>query len=676
MPVAVPVAGAVIAAQDLGDLIFGWELFTALPVMLLVAVIAGRLLGVRRSLAATLASGAIGWFAGAALSLVIAHSEGKAGFTRNLWLFSTFFAMSTTAWIELLAKPGALARARTGLASVPRPFRTARLASQRLGRYAQITRIAVRYGFGSTLGLGDAEADDQGVAGKAPVAVRLRRALEECGGLFVKLGQVLSTRSDLLPDHVVAELSRLQDRVAQEPRAAMQAVVEEDLGAPVEALFADFDWQPVAAASIGQAYKARLQNGEAVIVKVQRPGVAAAVERDMGVLLELARTAEARTSWASGYRVVELAEEFADRLREELDFRIEARNATLIGSRIGAGTGDGAGPVIVPRVHEELTTARVLTMEWLDGVSVRQAGQVDALGVDRPALAEALLRCSLQQMLVDGHFHADPHPGNVLVLGPARLGLIDFGATGRLDPVEQSSLREMVLAVSQRDPSLMRQAVLEVATLRRGFDDEQLERTLARFMARNLGPGATPSAAMFNELLQLFFAFGITLPPEFSTFFRAMVTLEGTLTTLCPGYLVIDAAQSIAREWARDGLTPETLQDLARQELLAVAPMLRRLPRHVDRLATIVERGDVRANISLFRDGEDVRVVTRLVNRVVVAFLGGVVGIISVVLLGVQGGPAFTGTTSLYQFFGYFGLFCSTVLVLRVLVAALRDGLN
>jgi ubiquinone biosynthesis protein len=676
----------VIAAQDLGDLIRGWELFTALPVMLLVALIAGRLLGVRRSFGATIASGVIGWLAGATLSLVIAHSEGRAGFTRNLWLFSTFFAMSTTAWIELLAKPGALARARTGLASVPRPLRSARLASQRLGRYAQITRIAVRYGFGSTLGLGDGEVDEQGVAGKAPVAVRLRRALEECGGMFVKLGQVLSTRSDLLPDHVVAELSRLQDRVAQEPRPAMQTVVEEDLGGPVETFFADFDWQPIAAASIGQAYKARLKSGEPVIVKVQRPGIAAAVERDMGVLLELARTAEARTSWAAEYRVLDLANEFADRLREELDFRIEARNATLIGGRIGDGTGggtrdgtgdgDGTAPVRVPRVYDELTTARVLTMEWLDGVSVRQTDRVDALGVDRPALAEALLRCSLQQMLVDGHFHADPHPGNVLVLGPNQLGLIDFGATGRLDAVEQSSLREMVLAVSQRDATLMRQAVLEVASLRRGFDDEQLERSLARFMARNLGPGATPTAAMFNELLQLFFAFGITLPPEFSTFFRAMITLEGTLTTLCPGYLVIDAAQGIAKEWARDRLTPASLQDLARQELLSLAPMLRRMPRHVDRLATIVERGDVRANVSLFRDTEDVRVVTRLVNRVVVAFLGGVVGVISVILLGVQGGPAFTGTTSLYQFFGYFGLFCSTVLVLRVLVAVLRDGLN
>ncbi|MGH9278075.1 MAG: ABC1 kinase family protein, partial [Acidimicrobiales bacterium] len=511
----------------------------------------------------------------------------------------------------------------------------------------------------------------EGAQTKAPTAVRLRRALEECGGMFVKLGQVMSTRSDLLPAPVVAELSKLQDRVAQEPPEAMQAMVEAELGAPVDTVFAEFDWQPVAAASIGQAYRARLLSGEPVIVKVQRPGIAESVERDLGVLMELVGTAEARAPWAAEYRVGELAAEFAERLREELDFRVEARNAIEIGGRLGTD-----GRVRAPRVHEELTTGRVLTMEWFDGVSVRQSAQVDALGVDRQALADALLRCSLQQMLVDGHFHADPHPGNVLVLADGSLGLIDWGATGRLDPIQQTSLRELVLAVSLRDAGLMRQAVLEVATLRRGFDDELLERALARFVARNFRHGATPTAAMFNELLQLLFAFGITLPPEFSTFFRGLVTLEGTLTVLAPGFLVIDAAQAIAAEWARDRLTPGSLNDMARQEIVALVPLLRKLPRHVDRLATIVERGDLRANVSLFGDERDVRELTRLLNRAVLAFLGGVVGIISVVLLGIPGGPPFAGDTSLYTFFGYFGLFCSVVLVLRVLVATLRDGLN
>jgi ubiquinone biosynthesis protein len=389
------------------------------------------------------------------------------------------------------------------------------------------------------------------------------------------------------------------------------------------------------------------------------------------VLAELAQVAETRTAWGADYHVTELAGEFSERLREELDFRLEARNATEIAA--GLAPGDG---VRVPDVHAELSTARVLVMEWLDGVSVREVERIDAMGLDRSRLAEALLRCTLRQMLVGGRFHADPHPGNVLVSPDGRVGLIDFGATGRLDALQQASMREMLVAVRQRDAGLLRAAVLEVATLRRHFDDDQLERSLARFMARHLAEGAAPSAAMFNDLLQLFFAFGINLPPEFSTFFRALVTLEGTLTTLSPGYLVIEAAEQLAAEWAWANLAPTSLEDLARRELGSLALLLRRAPRQLDRIATLVQRGDLQARVRLLADEDDVRTVTRLLNRVVLAGLGGVVGVLSVLLLGTQGGPPFTGDTSLFQFFGYFGLFCATVMILRVLVAVLRDGLS
>ncbi|HEX2273192.1 MAG TPA: hypothetical protein VHG90_04890 [Acidimicrobiales bacterium] len=232
----------VLAAEDLGDLVFGWELIVSLPAILAIAFLAGRLLGVRRSWTTAVASGVVGWLAGATLSLVIARAEGGGGFTRNLWLFSTFFAMSSSVWIELLAKPGALARARTGLASVPRPVRTLRRAGQRVSRYAQITRIAVKYGLGPSLGLSSGQEDgDDPTAGRAPLALRLRRALEECGGMFVKLGQVVSTRTDLVPAPVAAELSRLQDRVPPAEREHVQALLEAELGAAVDSVFAEFD---------------------------------------------------------------------------------------------------------------------------------------------------------------------------------------------------------------------------------------------------------------------------------------------------------------------------------------------------------------------------------------------------------------------------------------------------
>ncbi len=644
---------------------------TSVPAIVLIAWVAGRLLGVRHSWTTTLLSGATGWLAGVAFALIVAQNDIRApGFTLHVWLFAVIFTMSALAAFDMLAKPGGLARAQTGLATIPRPLRALRRRSERVRRYVQLTRIAAKHGLGPYLGLGRRQEEDAS-DGRASLGRRVTRALEECGGMFVKLGQVCSTRADLFPPALVRELSTLQDRVAPADRPGVQALMEVELRAPVGALFTEFDWKPIAAASIGQAYRARLQTGEPVIVKVQRPGIAEAVGRDIEVLLQLARTVEARAPWAAEYHVLDFATEFADRLREELDFQIEARNAVEIATNLTARSA-----VHIPAVYPQLSTSRVLVMEWLDGVHVRQRDRIDALGFDRVKLADGLLRCMMQQMLLDGRYHADPHPGNVMVLTDGRLALIDFGAASRLDAMQQSSLREMMVAINQRDSGRLRQAVLEVATLRRRFDDEQLERALARFMARRLGPGAVPSAAMFSDMMQLFFSFGITLPPEFGTFFRALITLEGTLTTLAPGYLVIDQAQKLATEWARERLAPTSVREMATKELLSLAPLLRRLPRHLDRLATLAERGDLGARVSLFSDPDDVRLLTRWVNRFVLALIGTVGGIISVVLIGTQGGPHFTGDTSLFQFFGYFGLFWCLVLVLRVVVAVLHDGIS
>ena len=333
-------------------------------------------------------------------------------------------------------------------------------------------------------------------------------------------------------------------------------------------------------------------------------------------------------------------------------------------------------PVRVPRVHAELTTTRDLVMEWLDGRSVREASHVVSLGVDRDQLADTLLRTMMQQMLVDGRYHADPHPGNVMVLSDGGLGLIDFGATGVVDPLQQAAIRDVMVGISNHDPEMLRQALLRDATPRRRVDDEALERALARIMARHLGPGAVSSPAMFNDLLRLVFDYGINLPAELSTFFRALIVLDGTLTTLAPGYQTIDAAERVAKEWISARSTTDSLQEVAREELLRLAPMLRRLPTQVDRMLTTAQRDGIRTRVSLFADDRDVRALTLLVNRFVLALTGGAVGLVSVLLISIDGGPGFAGSTSLFRLFGYFGLFCATVLIMRVLVAILRDGLN
>jgi ubiquinone biosynthesis protein len=645
------------------------HLITSIPAILIISWLASRLLGVRHSWFRIIVSGFLGWLAAVALSLVLTNDQPESvDFTRDVYVFAIVLTMLASVLFELVAQPATLADSAP--TRIPRPINAVRLWFGRLMRYLQLTRIVARHGLGPYLGIGR-HAHEGELDSRSGLPHRITHALEDCGGMFVKLGQVLSTRRDLLPESFIRELSHLQDRVAPEDPQKMRELLEAELGRPVRDAFAEIDWQPLAAASIGQAYRGRLHSGEEVVVKVQRPGIAEAVERDIQVLLQLARTIESRAPWARDYQVVQFAEEFSDRLREELDFRIEARSTMEIAANM-AGTPELA----IPAVHQELSSTRVLVLEWLDGVSVRQTSEIEALGYDRAKLAEILLRTGVQQMLIDGVFHADPHPGNVMVLRDGRVGLIDFGAVSRLDALQQSSLREMMVAINRRDAPLLRRGVLEVATLRRRFDDEQLERALARFMARRLGSGAAPNAAMFNELLQLFFTFGISLPPEFGTFFRALVTLEGTLTTLSPGYLMIEAAQNLAEEWARERMAPASLNEMVRKEVISLAPVLRRLPTHLDRIATIIERRDLTARVSIFSEEADVRLVTRLANRAILTVLGGVTGVVAALFLNMSGGPPFAGGTTLFHFFGYSTLFCSAVLVMRVVVAVLHDGLN
>ncbi len=649
-----------------------WLLVPAFLFAMLGGALVGRVLGVRRSFAASVLSGLFGFGLGVLVSLLIADQRKTAsdGFGRNLFLFTLFGALAAGVWIEFLARPGALARASSGFRSIPHPVRALRRRSKQVRRYAEITRIAVRNGLGPSLGLGPRDETAEG--GRRPPTVRrLRLALEECGGMFVKLGQILSTRSDLLTPEATQELSRLQDHVRPAPREPVAELLEAELDAPVDEAFAAFDWEPLAAASIGQVYRAELPDGSPVVVKVQRPGIDETVGVDLSVLAELGNVVEHRTSWGPEYHVSELVDEFSARLREELDFRVEARNARTIAAGL-----DGDQHVYVPKVYDDLTTSRVLVMEWVDGTSVRDVVWREGQAATRKRLADYLLRSFLEQMLQDGVFHADPHPGNVMLLADGRLALIDFGAAGRLDPGEQASLRDMMAGVARRDADMVANAVLQVGRLRRGADVMEFERALARFMAQHLAPGTRPDAAMFTAMFQLFFDFGISLPPELSTFFRALLVLEGTLVTIAPGYSVVDSAQDIALKWARGQITPGTIQQTVRDEVLRTVPMLRRLPRHIDRAFTSIEREGLRVRVSHFADDHDEQVVTKLVNRSVLAFLAGTIGLLSVGLIAIEGGPPFSGDTSLFRVLGYFGLFCATVLAMRVIVAVLRDGLN
>ena len=455
-------------------------------------------------------------------------------------------------------------------------------------------------------------------------------------------------------------------------------MVEAELG-PVEEVFARFDWEPLAAASIGQTHTARLQTGEEVVVKVQRPGIAEVMDRDLAALGLLARLAERRTALGRSLRSGEVLDQFAQSLRAELDFRGEVRSMVDMAALVaadqaaadGEGEGEGSGSrVRVAQVFPALCTARVLVQERFDGFTVGDVGDLAASDVDRRALASGLLRTLLRQVLTYGFFHADPHPGNVFVLRDGSLGLIDFGAVGRLDPIQRTAVVDMFGAFVRSDVPMLRDAIERVTDLGDAPSGDQVERTLARLVAESVRPGGQVSPTALQDLVPALAGLGITLPGDLVLLTRALVTLDGTIGVLAPGMSVVSAALEVAGPGVDAPVDPE---EMVRQEVLAAALRLRHLPDRIDRLATLATRGDLRLRTVVSEDER--RLVRTLVDRALLAGVGAAVLLTSGLLLSAPStGRVRVGSSSLLDVLGYGGLLAGTVLVLRVVAAVARDG--
>ncbi|WP_338018301.1 ABC1 kinase family protein [Streptomyces taklimakanensis] len=653
---------------------------TALLGPMIMAVVARRLLGLRIGKVRALLTGCVGLLVAGVVGTPMGPAASRTPLVTVQLGAALIAAMIFLALSEAVVPSGSV----RGMIRWPGAVRR-RLARSR--RYTQLSRIAVRHGLRRFL-TGRPRRAGRSPQDQAELARSLRLALEEAGATFVKLGQVLSSRYDLLPDVFVDELSSLQHEVSPEPWPDIERVLAEDLGASPAEVFAEFDPEPLAAGSMAQVHRARLRDGQAVAVKVQRPGARQIVERDLDILFRISDMLERHTGWGRTVGSRELAQGFADSLHEELDFRTEARNTMAVAANaapsedVGPAGGDGDGTtgspegrspgttprVRFPRVHRELCGERVLVVEWLDGVTLNRADAViDARGLDRGELARDLLGCLLGQIMSEGVFHADPHPGNVLVLEDGRLGLVDFGSVGRIDQMLRSSLRNLLLAIDRSDPPAMSDALLELVERPEEIDEERFKRALGRFTARHLTSGTPPSREMFTDLFLIVAQYGLTMPPEVAAAFRALTTLEGSLNRLVPGFDIVEEARSFASSELTRRLSPRHLGRSLTDEAAAVLPMLLRLPRRAERVSSALEHGRLSINVRLLADERDRRFIRSIVRDVLLAFIGGLTGVLGMLLLAAEGGPRISGSLRLFEVFGYNMLLVSSVLMLRVL---------
>ena len=492
-----------------------------------------------------------------------------------------------------------------------------------LRRFQQIAQILVRHGFGELVDL-------LGATPVFPLARALRRrpslgppqrlriALEELGPTFVKLGQVLSTRPDLLPPAYIAELARLQDTVPPSPWEPVRAQLEAELGAPVEEVFATLDPEPIAAASLAQVHAATLPDGSEVVVKVQRPDIEATINVDLDILADAARLLQTRTPLGELYDLPGIVEEFAATLRAELDFYREGHNA----DRFRANFADEPY-LYIPKVYWEYTTRRVLVMERIRGIKIDDIAALDAAGYDRYRIGLHAARMVIKEVLEDGFFHADPHPGNFFVMPGEVIGAMDFGMVGYLSRRTRTDLVRLYVAAIQLDEEAVVDQLVRMGVVGGAVDRIGLQHDIGRLLRRYAGLPlkAIRARDVLEEAIPIAFRHHLRLPSELWLLGKTLAMMEGVGLKLAPDFDMFAVSRPYVQRFMREMASPRAWMPSLIRGMGDWAQLLDMLPRTGMQLLTRAERGELEVSLRHQELGRALVYLDRLANRLALSIL-------------------------------------------------------
>ena len=490
---------------------------------------------------------------------------------------------------------------------------------QNLARLGEIAQVAARHGFGYVFGRKDIPPEplEEGPAGKSR-GRRLREMLDELGPTFVKFGQLLSTRPDIVPPDILEELRGLQDDARPEPFEQVRAVVEAELGLTIEQIFEEFDEQPIAAASIGQVHRARLPGGQQVVVKVQRPDAERQISADIQLLYQAAKVAQDRIRRLQFIDLVETVDEFARTIRRELDYGIEARNAEVFRRNFG-----GDETVAVPKVYWRYTTPRVLTMERVEGTTLRQLDLAEWSAADRVTLANRITQTWMQMVFVHGFFHADPHPANILVRDPDRISVVDCGMTEQLSQRDREALVRLLIDIIDQDAERLPRRLRALGVRFPRAKEEELADRLAVIVQRYsaIAIGDIDIREVLREIFGTVYAIGVTLPARWVMLDKTVATLAGVALEISPDFDVFAVARPYAVRLVADRYRPDRIAGRVRADLTRYAEAMLDYPFQVSELLDEFKDGDVEIRIKPEGFDQAVEKLEATANRVVLSVI-------------------------------------------------------
>ncbi len=504
------------------------------------------------------------------------------------------------------------------------------LRPRQLNRYRQIAEVMARHGFGaviSELGLESTVSLPLRLLRREPqpvtrrsAAIHLREALEELGPTFIKIGQLVSIRPELLPRPYIEELSKLQDDVPPSPWEEVQPLIEEELGSPIQDVFLAFDPNPIASASLAMVYAALLSDRTNVIVKVQRPNIEKIIDTDLAIIRDIAKQAAERIPATRLYDPTGLADEFATALRGELDYEREGRNADRFRENF-----ESEEFLYIPTVYWEYTTSRLMVQERIEGIKADDIERLDKEGYDRDEIAMHAARFVIKEVLEDGFFHADPHPGNMFILPGNRIGLMDFGTVGYLDDSDRTKLIRLYTAVIRFDVEAIVEQLIQMRIAGPSVDEVGLQQDLRRLLRKYYGLPLKQIAVdqMLGEIQPIIYEYHLQIPSDYWLLLKKFVIMEGVGKRLAPDFDIFAVSRPYVSRFLVKLVLPTTWGPGVLRDASGWIDLVTGFPRQSRRILGQLERGNLELRVDVPAISETTRQMNRMANRIILAILVG-----------------------------------------------------